>query len=129
MSGKGWRGGLGSRLCLNHPIKMLIPMSVTYSDKQSFKSTCSIRVTQDHYRGALQNFLIKVPVDSSIDCREAVLAADRVHRRSSGRVSSRAFLITRHSLLDGKTPLEVLSEPDGARRIRRLVDVVVADFA
>lgn len=104
-------------------------MPVMSANKQRIEGVSSIRVTQDHYRGVLQNLLIEVPVDHDFDCREAVLAADRVHRRSSGRVSSRAFLKTRHSQLDGKTPLEVLAEPDGPHLIRLLADAVIADFA
>ncbi len=84
--------------------------------------------TQEEYRGTLEGYLIEVPSNRDIDFRSVALAADTVHKRSSGTVSSRSFLLTRHSALNGRAPIEVMGEPDGPERIRRLVDAVSKDF-
>jgi hypothetical protein len=79
---------------------------------------------QAEYRGTLESYLIPVPRGRRIDFRSVALSADAVHKRTSGQVSSRSFLLMRHSALNGRTPIEVMAEPDGPDRIRRLVDTV-----
>lgn len=83
---------------------------------------------QDDYRGRLQGFLVDVPKSRAIDFRSVVLSADAVHKRTSGQVSPRAFLVSRRSDLNGRSPIEVMGEPDGPERIRRAVDAAVRDF-
>lgn len=80
--------------------------------------------TQAEYRGTLESYLIHVPCDHRIDFRSVALSADAVHKRTSGQVSSRSFLLMRHSALNGKAPVEIMADPDGPDRIRRLVDTV-----
>lgn len=94
---------------------------------QPYPTALAPRACQDPWRLALESFLVSVPEDTAIDFRSVVLALDAVHGRTSGQVSSRGFLLTRHSMLDGRAPIEILREPDGPERIWRLVDAVAAD--
>jgi hypothetical protein len=85
-------------------------------------------MSQEHCRMALEDLFVTLPEDPDIDFRSVVLALDAVHGRTSGQVSSRGFLLTRHSTLDGRAPIEVMADPDGPERIWRLVDVVAKDL-
>jgi hypothetical protein len=78
---------------------------------------------------ALEDFFVEIPDGRDIDFRSVVLALDAVHGRTSGQVSSRGFLLTRHSMLNGRAPIEIIADPDGPERIWGLVNVVADDFS
>ena len=96
------------------------------------RTTCahreSLGFSQEDCRRALKNAHLDLPDDPEIDFRTVLLAADAVRLRTSGRVSSRAFLLTRHSALNGRAPIEVIAEPNGPEQIRMVVDSVAAEF-
>jgi|SRR6476646_7413893 len=85
--------------------------------------------SQDQYRSALQGYLVRLPEGPAIDFRSVALAADAVHKRTSGCVSPRAFLTRRRAELGDRAPIDLISEPDGPERIRALALAVAAEFA
>jgi DNA-binding helix-hairpin-helix protein with protein kinase domain len=91
-------------------------------------STAGYCAPEPCWRAALEDLFVTMPDDPDIDFRAVFLALDAVHGRTSGQVSSRGFLLTRHSLLGGKAPIEVIADPDGPARIWGLVDLVVEDY-
>lgn len=100
----------------------------SFCRQASLETSASCRM-QEEYRGTMKSFLLDVPEDHGIDFRTVVLAADAVHKRTSGQVSSRAFLVTRHPALNGRAPIEVMADPDGPQRIRYLAEVVAGNFS
>jgi hypothetical protein len=90
--------------------------------------TGSKTVSEPCWRSALEDLFVTMPNDPDIDFRAIFLALDAVHGRTSGQISSRGFLLTRHSQLGGRAPIEVIAEPDGPERIWGLVDLVVKDY-
>jgi hypothetical protein len=87
-----------------------------------------VEPSQEACRRALRDSFVAVPEGREIDFRSVLLAADAVRLRTYGQISSRSFLLTRHSALNGRTPIEAIAEPDGRERIRRAVEAVTADF-
>jgi hypothetical protein len=85
-------------------------------------------LSQERCRLALEDLFVTLPDRLDINFRSVFLALDAVHGRTSGRVSSRSFLLTRHSKLGGRAPIDVMAEPDGPELIWRLVDAVAEDF-
>jgi hypothetical protein len=80
------------------------------------------RAVWDQVLGA---WFIAVPeVVSSADLAAIVRAAESVHEQTSGRVSPRAFLLTRHAALRGRTPMESL---DDTASIRVAAQNVIAE--
>ncbi len=98
------------------------------STPNDYAAATTSHVRDDVWRSALESFLVEIPNDPGINFRSVVMALDAVHGRTSGQVSSRGFLLTRHSLLDGRAPIDVLPEPDGPDRIWRLVNAVAAGY-
>jgi len=88
----------------------------------------AVEPSQDACRRALRDSFVSVPEDQEIDFRSVLLAADAVRLRTYGQVSSRSFLLTRHSALNGRTPIEAIAEPDGQEKIKQAVEAVTADF-
>ena len=81
--------------------------------------------SQQECLNILHSYLLTIPEDPTVDYRAVLLAADRVKMRTSGRVSPRAFLLTRVAILGYRSPLEVMAEPNGTDLVERAADAVI----
>ncbi len=63
----------------------------------------------------------RLPRDSSADVVGLVCTLDRLFATGCGHGGVRGFLRTPDAELDGKTPTDLLAQPDGVERIRALI--------
>ncbi len=63
----------------------------------------------------------RLPLDPAADVVGLVCTLDRLFATGCGHRGVRGFLRTPDAELDGKTPTDVLAQPDGVERIREII--------